>query len=500
MQAAFCGAQLLAGGCIAGLAPRRLARAARLPSPSRHRQACHRHARRAGHAGRFYGAALRQSRRAEGRPAGRRRARHLRQPQSADRPGPRRAADPRLCHREPDGARLRRAVHALRPAGAHRRDRRRAKLRHLHARSGGAFFRRHAGHRRRRGVLLAAAARPRPAQSSHLLFQGRQGRNSRSAHRAVRFRRHQRPRIAADPRPDAGAAEARHRCRDVRELDVGEADRQRSLCRRRRRCRARASPSSAIPNYWGRDLPINRGLWNFDEVRFDFYRDANAYFEAFKAGLYDVRSETDPTRWQTGYDFPAVRDGRVVKETFSQRAAEIRFRFRLQHAPADFRRYPRAPGDRAVVRFPMDQPQFFLQSVSAQRELLRRLRTVRLSSPGRRNGARAACALSRRGAPRRARRHLVAAGHRRLGPRPRHAAPGARVCSKPPATSSKAPTLRDRATGRPLRLRNHGDEPRRRAAGARLCHHAGARRHRRAGAPRRRRAISSSACRRSIST
>ena len=71
------------------------------------------------------------------------------------------------------------------------------------------------------------------------------------------------------------------------------------------------------PNYWGRDLPINRGLWNFDELRFDFYRDENAYFEAFKAGLYDVRSEHDPARWETGYDFPAVRDGRVVKESFS---------------------------------------------------------------------------------------------------------------------------------------------------------------------------------------
>ncbi len=70
------------------------------------------------------------------------------------------------------------------------------------------------------------------------------------------------------------------------------------------------------PNYWGRALAINRGLWNFDEVRFDFYRDENAYFEAFKAGLYDVRSEFDPQRWQTGYDFPAARDGRVVKETF----------------------------------------------------------------------------------------------------------------------------------------------------------------------------------------
>jgi peptide/nickel transport system substrate-binding protein len=71
------------------------------------------------------------------------------------------------------------------------------------------------------------------------------------------------------------------------------------------------------PNYWGRGLPINRGLWNFNELRFDYYRDANTYFEGFKTGLYDVRAEQDPTRWSTGYDFPAVRDGRVVKEAFT---------------------------------------------------------------------------------------------------------------------------------------------------------------------------------------
>ena len=70
------------------------------------------------------------------------------------------------------------------------------------------------------------------------------------------------------------------------------------------------------PNYWGRALPINTGLWNFDELRFDYYRDANAYFEAFKAGLYDLRSEIDPARWQTGYGIPAVRDGRIAKESF----------------------------------------------------------------------------------------------------------------------------------------------------------------------------------------
>jgi peptide/nickel transport system substrate-binding protein len=68
-------------------------------------------------------------------------------------------------------------------------------------------------------------------------------------------------------------------------------------------------------DYWGRDLAINRGLWNFDEIKFDYYRDGNTHFEAFKKGLYDVRAELDPTRWETGYDFPALRDGRVVKET-----------------------------------------------------------------------------------------------------------------------------------------------------------------------------------------
>ncbi|ARQ03156.1 extracellular solute-binding protein [Pseudorhodoplanes sinuspersici] len=70
------------------------------------------------------------------------------------------------------------------------------------------------------------------------------------------------------------------------------------------------------PDYWGAKLPINRGLWNVDEIKADFYRDDNSYFEAFKKGLYDMRAETDPTRWQTGYDTPAYRAGRYVKEAF----------------------------------------------------------------------------------------------------------------------------------------------------------------------------------------
>jgi peptide/nickel transport system substrate-binding protein len=69
------------------------------------------------------------------------------------------------------------------------------------------------------------------------------------------------------------------------------------------------------PDYWGRDLPVNRGLWNFDEIRLDFYREANSAFEAFKRGLYDFRIETEPLRWHEGYDFPAARDGRVIRDT-----------------------------------------------------------------------------------------------------------------------------------------------------------------------------------------
>jgi peptide/nickel transport system substrate-binding protein len=69
------------------------------------------------------------------------------------------------------------------------------------------------------------------------------------------------------------------------------------------------------PDYWGRELAVNRGLWNFDEIRLDFYREANGQFEAFKRGLYDFRVETEPLRWHDGYDFPAARNGEVIRDT-----------------------------------------------------------------------------------------------------------------------------------------------------------------------------------------
>ncbi len=69
------------------------------------------------------------------------------------------------------------------------------------------------------------------------------------------------------------------------------------------------------PGYWGRDLPANRGLWNFDEIKLDFYREANGQFEAFKRGLYDFRVEDEPSRWHDGYNFPAAQAGGLVRDS-----------------------------------------------------------------------------------------------------------------------------------------------------------------------------------------
>jgi peptide/nickel transport system substrate-binding protein len=68
------------------------------------------------------------------------------------------------------------------------------------------------------------------------------------------------------------------------------------------------------PDYWGRDLPVNRGRYNFDEIRVDYFRDASSMFEAFKSGLVDLREELSPNLWAQGYDFPALRQGKIVKE------------------------------------------------------------------------------------------------------------------------------------------------------------------------------------------
>ncbi|WP_241434489.1 extracellular solute-binding protein [Sulfitobacter noctilucae] len=67
------------------------------------------------------------------------------------------------------------------------------------------------------------------------------------------------------------------------------------------------------PDYWGKDLPFNKGRNNFDRIRIEYFGDENSAFEAFKAGEYTFRNEGNSKQWATAYDFPKVREGYVVK-------------------------------------------------------------------------------------------------------------------------------------------------------------------------------------------
>ncbi|WP_181298461.1 extracellular solute-binding protein [Pseudomonas sp. Q2-TVG4-2] len=69
-----------------------------------------------------------------------------------------------------------------------------------------------------------------------------------------------------------------------------------------------------VDDYWGKDLAVNRGFYNFDHVQFDYYRDNTVALQAFKAGHFDYWLETSAKNWATAYDTEAVRDGRITKE------------------------------------------------------------------------------------------------------------------------------------------------------------------------------------------
>jgi microcin C transport system substrate-binding protein len=74
-----------------------------------------------------------------------------------------------------------------------------------------------------------------------------------------------------------------------------------------------------VPDYWGKDLPVNVGRDNFNEIRFEYFRDTTVALEAFKADHMDWRVEPSAKNWATAYDFPAVQDKRVVLEEFPLR-------------------------------------------------------------------------------------------------------------------------------------------------------------------------------------
>jgi microcin C transport system substrate-binding protein len=78
-----------------------------------------------------------------------------------------------------------------------------------------------------------------------------------------------------------------------------------------------------VPGYWGTNLPVNRGRNNFGTIRFEYFRDSTVLVEGFKGDRYDFRAENSARNWATAYDFPAVAEGRVVKEEFPTRNSGV---------------------------------------------------------------------------------------------------------------------------------------------------------------------------------
>ncbi len=72
-----------------------------------------------------------------------------------------------------------------------------------------------------------------------------------------------------------------------------------------------------VAEYWGRNLGVNKGRYNFDAIRFEYYRDTTVALEAFKANAFDFRQENTAKVWATQYNFPAIAKGKVIRETLA---------------------------------------------------------------------------------------------------------------------------------------------------------------------------------------
>ena len=183
-------------------------------------------------------------------------------------------------------------------------------LRHLSAARQRQMARRQAGDRRGRD-LLVRRLQDQPSAVLGLLQPRHQGREDRRARGHLHLRRPRQSRTAADRRPAQRAAEALvggHR--QGRQQARRRRDHARAAARLRRlpaqgvRRRAAPSSTSACADYWGKDLNVNIGRDNFNELRYEYFRDATVAIEAFKADAIDWRTENSAKNWATAYDFP----------------------------------------------------------------------------------------------------------------------------------------------------------------------------------------------------
>ena len=182
------------------------------------------------------------------------------------------------------------------------------------------------------------------------------------------------------------------------------------------------------PNYWANDLPISRGLYNFDEIRIDYYRDATAMFEAFKAGLIDYRVEDDTTRWRNEYDFPAAKDGRVIKAAIPSGLPKgvSGFAFNTRRPPFADPRVREALA--SMFDFEWINANLFGGAYKRSEGFFDDSELSSIGRPASERERALLAPLSRRGARRRDGGRMARAGLRRLGPRPRRS-PSARSTS-----------------------------------------------------------------------
>ena len=166
---------------------------------------------------------------------------------------------------------------------------------------------------------------------------------------------------------------------------AGAAARLRALPREGNSRPAAPSSTSRSTDYWGKDLKVHVGTNNFQTIRYEYFRDSTVALEAFKGDQVDWRSENSARDWATAYDFPAVREKRVVREEFPVRNLGIMqsFVFNLRRDKFKDPRVRRAFN----LAFDFDDmnKQLFYRPVQAHRQLFLRHRT----------GRRAACRRAR---------------------------------------------------------------------------------------------------------
>ena len=122
-----------------------------------------------------------------------------------------------------------------------------------------------------------------------------------------------------------------------------------------------------VKDYWGKDLNVNVGRDNFDELRFEYFRDTTVALEAFKGDNIDWRTENRALNWATRYDFPARTEKRVILEEFPIRNSGRDAGVRLQHAARQVQRPAGAPRVQLCVRFRGDEQAALLRAVLARR-------------------------------------------------------------------------------------------------------------------------------------